>query len=70
MATENKDLSKFMNDLVKRNPGEVEFHQAVEEVASTLMPFINANTKYKDAQILERLTEPDRDNFSLCLLGR
>ncbi|MCH2205715.1 MAG: NADP-specific glutamate dehydrogenase [Lentisphaerales bacterium] len=60
MDTVNKDLGKFMNGLVKRNPGEVEFHQAVEEVASTLMPFINENTKYKDAQILERLTEPDR----------
>lgn len=60
MDNVNKDLSKFMNGLVKRNLGEVEFHQAVEEVASTLMPFINENTKYKDAQILERLTEPDR----------
>lgn len=56
----NKDLKNFMKGLKKRNPGETEFHQAVEEVATTLMPFVHEHTKYKDAQILERLTEPDR----------
>ena len=56
----NQDLQKFMVGLKKRNPGEGEFHQAVEEVATTLMPFVNEHSKYKDAQILERLTEPDR----------
>jgi glutamate dehydrogenase (NADP+) len=55
-----KNLKQFMDGLVKRNPGEVEFHQAVEEVATTLMPFIDEHSQYKDAQILERLTEPDR----------
>jgi glutamate dehydrogenase (NADP+) len=61
------ELIKFMNGLKKRNPGEVEFHQAVEEVATTLIPFIEANPIYKDAQILERLTEPDRIiSFRVC----
>ncbi len=54
------DLEGFMTGLIKRNPGETEFHQAVREVAETLMPFIDEHRKYKDAQILERLTEPDR----------
>ncbi len=49
-----------MNGLIKRNPGEPEFHQAVREVAETLMPSILQHREYKDAQILERLTEPDR----------
>ncbi len=54
------DIDQFMNGLIRRNPGEPEFHQAVQEVAETLMPFILENKKYKDGQILERMTEPDR----------
>ncbi len=50
----------FMRGLVKRNPGEPEFHQAVREVVESLMPFVNEHREYKDAQILERMTEPDR----------
>ena len=54
------EVQQFMNGLVKRNPGEPEFHQAVQEVVETLMPFCLENRKYADARILERLTEPDR----------
>lgn len=54
------EIDKFMHGLIKRNPHEIEFHQAVREVAETLMPFILENPKYRDAQILERMTEPDR----------
>ena len=50
----------FMRGLQRRNPHEPEFHQAVREVVETLMPFVLENTKYRDAQILERMTEPDR----------
>lgn len=49
-----------MQGLVKRNPNEPEFHQAVHEVAETLFPYLEANPKYKVARILERMTEPDR----------
>ncbi len=49
-----------MRGLKKRNAGEPEFHQAVEEVVETLMPHVLENTAYRDAQILERLSEPDR----------
>lgn len=55
-----EEIESFMSGLIKRNPGELEFHQAVEEVAKTLMPFILDNQKYRDAMILERMTEPDR----------
>ncbi len=55
-----KQVEYFMQGLIRRNPGELEFHQAVEEVAETLMPFIMENDRYKNAQILERMTEPDR----------
>lgn len=53
-------LDCFMRGLVKRNPGEPEFHQAVQEVAGTLMPFVVENPRYEQAGILERMTEPDR----------
>ncbi len=53
-------LEKFMAGLVKRNPGEVEFHQAVYEVAESIIPFILENPHYREAGILERMTEPDR----------
>ena len=43
-----------------RNPGENEFHQAVQEVSESLIPFIEENPKYKHAKILERIAEPER----------
>jgi glutamate dehydrogenase (NADP+) len=49
-----------MAGLEKRNPGETEFHQAVFEVAETIIPFLQDHQKYRDAYILERMTEPDR----------
>ena len=53
-------VERFMKGLIKRNQGESEFHQAVREVVETLMPFVADKPKYQKAQILERLTEPDR----------
>lgn len=56
----SKSLEAFMENIIARNPGEPEFHQAVREVAETLMPFIEAHPKYKNAKILERIAEPER----------
>ena len=53
-------LKDFMADIIAKNPGEVEFHQAVEEVAASLLPYIEENPKYKEAKILERIAEPER----------
>ncbi len=62
MLARNRTLNhdEFMEGLIKRNPGEIEFHQAVEEVAASVIPFINDHPKYIENQILERMTEPDR----------
>ena len=61
VTTEVKhEYARFMAGLIKRNPSEPEFHQAVQEVAETLIPFILEHAEYKRAQILERMTEPDR----------
>ena len=57
---ENVTHKQFMDNLIARNMGEVEFHQAVFEVTESLLPFIDDNLKYKYYNILERLTEPER----------
>ncbi|MEC7641840.1 MAG: NADP-specific glutamate dehydrogenase [Nitrospinota bacterium] len=57
----------FMKGLIRRNPGETEFHQAVSEVAQSVIPYINEHRQYIDANILERMTEPDRTIiFRVC----
>lgn len=55
-----KDTECFMAGLRRRNPGEHEFHQAVQEFAETVMPYIRNDQRYAQSQILERMTEPDR----------
>ncbi|MFQ5350170.1 MAG: NADP-specific glutamate dehydrogenase, partial [Thermoanaerobaculia bacterium] len=54
------ELDTFMKGLIRRNPGEPEFHQAVREVAESVLPFIFEHHEYREARILERMTEPDR----------
>lgn len=56
----NVKVNEFMAKVIAKNPGESEFHQAVKEVVESLMPFIDANPKYKEAKILERMAEPER----------
>lgn len=53
-------LSRYMEGVKKRNPGEPEFHQAVYEVASTIFPYIKDKPIYHENQILERMAEPER----------
>ena len=60
MPALQRELDHFMDGLRKRNPYQTEFHQAVEEVAASVMPWYLQRDDYRRAQILERLTEPDR----------
>jgi glutamate dehydrogenase (NADP+) len=53
-------VDTFMAKIKAKDPAEPEFHQAVFEVASSLMPFIESNPKYSKAKILERICEPER----------
>jgi glutamate dehydrogenase/leucine dehydrogenase len=53
-------VEEFMLALKAKNPGETEFHQAVQEVVESLIPFVESQPKYRDAKILERMTEPER----------
>jgi glutamate dehydrogenase/leucine dehydrogenase len=53
-------LDDFMAKVIAKNPGEVEFHQAVSEVVESVIPFIEENPKYEHGKILERMVEPER----------
>lgn len=54
-------ISEVMEMTEKRNPGQTEFIQAVNEVFNTLSQVIEANeAKYRQNALLERLVEPDR----------
>lgn len=55
-----KQLKEFMQAVIARNPSEPEFHQAVREVAESVIPFLDENKKYRDAKVLERMVEPER----------
>ncbi|MFZ1730293.1 MAG: NADP-specific glutamate dehydrogenase [Bacteroidota bacterium] len=53
-------LNDFMQEVKAKNPGEAEFHQAVEEVVETLMPVVEKQPEYRKAKVLERMVEPER----------
>ncbi|NBR82620.1 MAG: NADP-specific glutamate dehydrogenase [Flavobacteriia bacterium] len=57
---QHQAIDSFMRTAEERNPHEPEFLQAVHEVAETIIPFIEAHPKYKEAKILERMIEPER----------
>jgi glutamate dehydrogenase (NADP+) len=54
------EIDRFMTGLEASNPSEREFHQAVREVVQSVMPLVMDREDYQRANILERLTEPDR----------
>lgn len=54
-------VDEVIESVVKRNPGEAEFHQAVKEVLDSLRAVVEANEeKYRKEALLERLVEPER----------
>lgn len=53
-------LATFLNTVHQRDPHQPEFSQAVREVMSTLWPFLEANPRYRQLSLLERLVEPER----------
>ncbi len=56
----NAAIKAFMDRVAASNPNEPEFLQAVEEVAEAIVPFMEANPRYKEAKVLERIVEPER----------
>ena len=59
-SSEKEQYDSFMETVKTRNPNEPEFCQAVSEVASSVIPYIQDKPEYREAKILERMTEPDR----------
>ncbi|GAA4056684.1 MULTISPECIES: NADP-specific glutamate dehydrogenase [Actinomadura] len=53
-------LNEAFDRILRRNPGEPEFHQAVKEVLETLAPVLDRRPELLDAKIIERITEPER----------
>ena len=53
-------VDKFMSELIARNPGESEFHQAVREVVESVASYVTAYPYLIDLKILERMVEPER----------
>ncbi|MEE1002456.1 MAG: NADP-specific glutamate dehydrogenase [Acutalibacteraceae bacterium] len=60
MSFTSKYLEKVMADVIKRNPAEPEFHQAVKEVLESLEPVIAKHPEFEEAGLIERLVEPER----------
>jgi len=56
----SKYLNEIMETVTKRNPGEPEFLQAVQEVLESLEPVIEAHPEYAEKGIMERIVEPER----------
>jgi len=55
-----ESIKSFIESVAKRNANEPEFMQAVQEVAETVIPFIEENKKYQNKMLLERMVEPER----------
>jgi len=53
-------LETVLDQVLQRNPGEREFHQAVHEVFDSLEPVLRKHPQYVDAAVLGRLCEPER----------
>jgi len=56
----NTIVQAVYDQVLRRNPGEPEFHQAVKEVLDSLGPVLDRHPEYVEAKILERLVEPER----------
>ena len=60
MSIKNEYLKKVLEDVIKRNPGENEFHQTVSEVLESLEPVVEQNPVYIEKGIIDMIVEPER----------
>jgi glutamate dehydrogenase (NADP+) len=66
-SSDHVDLPRFIEGVQRRNPGQPEFCQAVQEVAEDIFDFIQDKEAYHSEQILRRMAEPDRIiSFRVC----
>ena len=60
MSFKNEYLNKVMEDVIKRNPGETEFHQAVREVLESLEVVVEKSPEYIEKGVIDMIVEPER----------
>ncbi|MEU9857956.1 Glu/Leu/Phe/Val dehydrogenase dimerization domain-containing protein, partial [Streptomyces sp. NPDC047974] len=60
MTAPTPQLESLYDEILRRNPGEAEFHQAAREVLESLGPVLHARPEYATAKLVERLVEPER----------
>ncbi len=60
MSSIEEKIEQIYQQVVRRNPGESEFHQAVNEVIGTLAPVLRKYPQYAEHKIIERICEPER----------
>ncbi len=60
MSIQNAYLNRVMEDVIKRNPGEPEFHQAVREVLESLEPVVEKSPEFIEKGIIDMIVEPER----------
>jgi glutamate dehydrogenase (NADP+) len=66
-VSDHVDINQFIEGVKKRNPGQPEFVQAVQEVAEDIFDYIKDKVQYHEYQILRRIAEPDRVvSFRVC----
>ena len=53
-------MNEILDIIKSRDPGEVEFHQAVQEVVESVKPVLERNPHYRSAAVIQRITEPER----------
>ncbi len=59
-SEDHEELHSLMGWVREKNPGQDQFIQAVEEVMTSLVPFVRTRPEYARNDLLKRLTEPDR----------
>ena len=55
-----KTVDAFMESVINKNPGQEEFHQAVEEVVESIWTYLQENPHNQHSKILDRIVEPER----------
>ncbi|MGB6967987.1 MAG: NADP-specific glutamate dehydrogenase [Methyloceanibacter sp.] len=66
-VSDHVDFARFIEGVKRRNPGQLEYVQAVQEVAEDIFDFIQDKQEYHEYQILRRIAEPDRVvSFRVC----
>jgi glutamate dehydrogenase (NADP+) len=60
VAVVDEKIASIYEAVLRRNPGELEFHQAVREVLESLAPVLTKHPEYAEAKVIERICEPER----------